>query len=322
MPITVASTPVAYSSAATKAPPSSIGPRAVCHHGFLCRQKRSAPAWISENARARFMWLKTWFGSVVSSQPPTSTASAPSPTSSTPGTSGRNWILHVGEEQPVGIDADRDRGAASSRRSRSAGRARAARRRGRGRQRAPPAPPAARDRAADEAELRHGPASRPISSPKQATARSPIAAQSAAFTARERLAHDLEPLGVVTRRPPTNSTGSPAAPSPRRSAGRRRGRRRPACRVASSSTASADPAATAPPTLTTTRSCPVVRVDLHVVVGEVARQVARAAVAEAEIELDRRSRPRDVGLDVGRRAVVEHDRAVVASVTRSASIVA
>ena len=31
----------------------------VCHQAFLCRQKRSAPAWISENARARFMWLKT-----------------------------------------------------------------------------------------------------------------------------------------------------------------------------------------------------------------------------------------------------------------------
>ena len=37
-PSTVASTPVAYSSPATKAPESSIGPRLVCHHLFLCRQ--------------------------------------------------------------------------------------------------------------------------------------------------------------------------------------------------------------------------------------------------------------------------------------------
>src|SRR5262249_27804866 len=38
LPSTVASTPVAYSSPATKAPPSSIGPRLVCHQRFLCRQ--------------------------------------------------------------------------------------------------------------------------------------------------------------------------------------------------------------------------------------------------------------------------------------------
>jgi len=54
-PQKLASIPAAYSRPATYAPESRSGPREVCHQRFLCRQKRSAPASSSANARARFM---------------------------------------------------------------------------------------------------------------------------------------------------------------------------------------------------------------------------------------------------------------------------
>src|SRR5439155_21765771 len=82
LPSTVASTCAAYSRPTTKAPESSIGPCFVCHQRLRCRQYRSAPASSSAQARARFMYEKTRFVSGVSSAPPRSTASAPSPTSS------------------------------------------------------------------------------------------------------------------------------------------------------------------------------------------------------------------------------------------------
>ena len=53
-PSTVASVSAAYSSPATKAPVSRRGPSLVCHHLFLWRQKRSAPASSSWKARFRF----------------------------------------------------------------------------------------------------------------------------------------------------------------------------------------------------------------------------------------------------------------------------
>ena len=87
---------------------------------------------------------------------------------------------------------------------------------------------AGRDRVAGEAQLRHGLG--PGRSRRRRAARraAPIAAQTAALTAASESRTITITSGVVTRRPPTNSTGRPArAPSPRRSAGRRRGRRTP-----------------------------------------------------------------------------------------------
>ena len=54
LPTTSASTPAAYSSPATKAPESSIGPLEVCHQRLRCRQTSRAPASSSANARLRF----------------------------------------------------------------------------------------------------------------------------------------------------------------------------------------------------------------------------------------------------------------------------
>ena len=118
------------------------------------------------------------------------------------------------EEQPVGAERRPRSRRRPRRRSRSAARRRSARPPGSG-----PASSAAHDlgRAATGSGRRRGrapgPASRarPISSPKSGTARSPIAAQSAALTAASEARTISIPSGVVTRRPPTNSTGMPGA---------------------------------------------------------------------------------------------------------------
>ena len=121
------------------------------------------------------------------------------------------------------------------------------------------------------------------------------------------------------RAPPRSSRGGRrrtrpagrAAPSPRRSAGRRRGRRRPrrpprearaiAGRRSPGRAADLDDDAA---------HVAVVRVDADVVVGQVARQVAGARRRRARGRARSCTRPRDVRLDVGRRAAREDRRAV------------
>ena len=157
--------------------------------------------------------------------------------------------------------ARRERGstaAAASAAARRRARARApAARRGRSRR------PSARPRAAERrAELRVDPRERLAHEHERGGARDAPAADELDASPAAHLRRDLRP-GTVD-----DAHLVPSATSSRT----RRG-----------------PAATAPPILTTIWSRAVVRVDADVVGREVARQVARAAGAEPEVELDRRA---------------------------------
>jgi hypothetical protein len=96
-------------------------------------------------------------------------------------------------------------------------------------------------------------AGRPISSPASGSARSPIAAQTAAFTWAKLSCTTASASGVVTRRPPTKRTSSPrrsisaeiCGPAPCTTQ----------TRSPSTRTASATPAVDAPPTFSTTVTC-------------------------------------------------------------------
>ena len=111
------------------------------------------------------------------------------------------------------------------------------------------------DRLADEAELRDRLGAQ---ADVVAEERHGARAERGPEVARSRPASDARtisiPSAVVTRRPPTNSTGMPARSiSSADLRARRRGRRTTSLSRASSSTASADRDATAPPTFTTMR---------------------------------------------------------------------
>ena len=129
-------------------------------------------------------------------------------------------------------------------------------------------------------------AARPISSPMSGTARSPIAAQTRALTSARSSRTTSMPASVVTRRPSTNWTGRPRRCISAEICGPAPWTTTTGPPSPSSSQVLRDVVRTAPPTLSDAWSRRVLRVDPHVVVGEVGREVARLAGAEAEVELD------------------------------------